>query len=739
MKKTLLSFLFLILVSASSNAQMPIATARQQVTGTTVTVRGIVINGPELGVIRYIQDPSGGIGLYDGALASLALLNRGDSVIATGALFDFQTLLELSPVSNITLISSGNPLPTPQIITPNQMDETRESELVRINNATFSEGGSTFAGNTTYSFTASGETGIIYIRVGSPLIGTQIPISSINLIGICSQFTGVYQLLPRNINDFISQLNINITTAVATNNIVTDGFNLSWTTDINGTSNVKYGLTPNLELGILGNVNLTTNHSFQLTGLESGKIYYCQAFSVVETDTAFAPIKPFGTKSLSSGDIKVYFNSSVNNNYSNGQNAIQLFEAIDDTLIAYIDRAEQSLDLTIYDFDNANISNISTAINAAKDRGVNVRFISDGTQAATNFAVNELLPTIPKILSPTGSNYTIMHNKFVIIDANHNNPNKPIVWTGATNWTDRQINRDPNNVIIIQDQTLARNYKLEFDEMWGDTGVVANLTNSRFGQYKTDNTPHEFNINEKRVQCFFSPSDGVNSKLIETINATTSELYFASMLITRVDIADALNNVALTHTCLGIIDNPSTSSMWNYLQTGMGASNLVSNQDPNEYMHHKYLTVNQGNVPQSVLWTGSHNWSSNANNRNDENTLVIYGTDLANVYFQEFVSRYIEAGGIVLKEKDFSKVSDFNLFPNPCSKNSSLSFLNLDNQNYQITIADVSGRIKLNKTINSFTKIQNLNLSHSQLIEGIYFVKITSGNQSKTTKLIVVE
>jgi hypothetical protein len=213
-----------------------------------------------------------------------------------------------------------------------------------------------------------------------------------------------------------------------------------------------------------------------------------------------APIKPYGTKSLSSGNVKVYFNASVNNDYAVGQNAIQLFEALDDTLIAYIDRAEQSLDVTIYDFDNTNISNISTAIKAAQERGVKVRFISDGSLEATNFAVSELLPTVPKILSPTGTGYTIMHNKFVVIDANHSNPNKPIVWTGATNWTDRQINRDPNNVIIVQDQTLARNYKLEFDEMWGDTGVVANLTNSRFGQYKTDNTPHEFIINGKRVQ-----------------------------------------------------------------------------------------------------------------------------------------------------------------------------------------------------------------------------------------------
>ncbi|MFN5793205.1 MAG: phospholipase D-like domain-containing protein [Bacteroidota bacterium] len=743
MKKNLLSLFLFVIINAPSFAQIPIANARQQISGTSVTVRGVVTNGAELGVIRYIQDPTGAIGLYDATSAAtsaaLALLNRGDSVIATGVIYDFQTLLELSPLTNITVVSTANSLPTPQLITPNQMDESRESELVRINNVSFAAGGSTFADNNTYDFTASGQSGVIYVRTGSPLVGTQIPVSSVNLVGICSQYSGIYQLLPRDINDFIFPLDINITSAVNTSNIVNDGFNLSWTTDIAGSSYVKYGLTPNLELGFLGNAALSTTHSFQLTGLEPGKIYYCQAFSVAENDTAFAPIKPYGTKSLSSGNIKVYFNASVNNNYATAQNAIQLFQAIDDTLIAYIDRAEESLDLTIYDFDNTNISNISTAINAAQERGVKVRFISDGSLEATNFAVSELLPTVPKILSPTGTGYTIMHNKFVVIDANHSNPNKPIVWTGATNWTDRQINRDPNNVIIVQDQTLARNYKLEFDEMWGDTGVVANLTNSRFGQYKTDNTPHEFNINGKRVQCFFSPSDGVNSKLIETINSTTSELYFASMLITRVDIADALNNVAINRTCLGIVDNPSTTTMYNYLLSGMGAGNLVTNIDASEYMHHKYLTVEQSNIPQSILWTGSHNWSSNANNRNDENTLILYGTEFANVYFQEFVSRYIEAGGIVLDDKQFAQNSDLNLFPNPCSKRGSLNFLNLDNRVYQISIYDINGKSILTKSINDLSKFQQLSLSELNLVAGVYMVKIATEKSVVNTKLILTE
>jgi hypothetical protein len=211
------------------------------------------------------------------------------------------------------------------------------------------------------------------------------------------------------------------------------------------------------------------------------------------------------------------------------------------------------------------------------------------------------------------------------------------------------------------------------------------------------------------------------------------------MLITRVDIADALNNVAINRTCLGIVDNPSTTTMYNYLLSGMGTGNLVTNIDANEYMHHKYLTVEQSNIPQSILWTGSHNWSSNANNRNDENTLILYGTEFANVYFQEFVSRYIEAGGIVLNEKQFAQNSDLNLFPNPCSKSASLNFLNLDNQVYQISIYDINGKNILTKSINDLSKFQQLSLSELNLVAGVYMVKIATEKNVLNTKIILTE
>ncbi|MFM7730902.1 MAG: phospholipase D-like domain-containing protein, partial [Flavobacteriales bacterium] len=67
---------------------------------------------------------------------------------------------------------------------------------------------------------------------------------------------------------------------------------------------------------------------------------------------------------------------------------------------------------------------------------------------------------------------------------------------------------------------------------------------------------------------------------------------------------------------------------------------LFVNPDTSIIMHHKYLITDHGQPnadPQ--LWVGSHNWSTNANTRNDENTLVIHDANLVNQYYQEFSSR----------------------------------------------------------------------------------------------------
>ncbi|HMX05513.1 MAG TPA: hypothetical protein PKE14_12645, partial [Chitinophagales bacterium] len=76
MRKLLSTLTLIALTISVSLAQMTIADARLQPVGTSVTVKGIALNGPELGSIRYIQDATGNIAVYSATLVTG--VQRGD-------------------------------------------------------------------------------------------------------------------------------------------------------------------------------------------------------------------------------------------------------------------------------------------------------------------------------------------------------------------------------------------------------------------------------------------------------------------------------------------------------------------------------------------------------------------------------------------------------------------------------------------------------------------------------------
>ena len=104
MKKTIY---FLIAICFILDVQsQDIATARLQGIGAVVTVSGIVTNGDELGPIRYIEDVTAGLAIYDISTNNyLANTLRGDSITISGTLVDYNGLLEMNP-NSIELIQT---------------------------------------------------------------------------------------------------------------------------------------------------------------------------------------------------------------------------------------------------------------------------------------------------------------------------------------------------------------------------------------------------------------------------------------------------------------------------------------------------------------------------------------------------------------------------------------------------------------------------------------------------------
>jgi hypothetical protein len=188
--------------------------------GATVTVKGVVSNGTELGSIRYLQDGTAGIAIYGNTLSSLT---TGDSVTATGVLFDFSGLLELSPTNSFT--DHGPVTPNvPQVIPITSAGEALEAQLVRIENVTFVQSGNFATGNSTVQITNGANTLDVRINGTTNIDGSAIPAGPVTIIGLVGQFNANYQIVPRSTADIIpyvaplTEINVKINGTTALNN-----------------------------------------------------------------------------------------------------------------------------------------------------------------------------------------------------------------------------------------------------------------------------------------------------------------------------------------------------------------------------------------------------------------------------------------------------------------------------------------------------------------------------------------
>ncbi|MBW8361212.1 MAG: T9SS type A sorting domain-containing protein [Kaistella sp.] len=442
-------------------------------------------------------------------------------------------------------------------------------------------------------------------------------------------------------------------------------------------------------------------------------------------------------QALSTGVMNVYFNHPVITSAAQYQPAQDLGSTLDDMLIAYINNCQSTLDIAIYNsYSPSSTTGIAGAINNAYGRGVRVRVVYDGSTSSVMIPL--LNPAIPKLASPTSSSYGIMHNKFVVFDADSSNPNLPWVWTGSTNWTAVQIEGpDKNNAIAIQDQALAQAYKTEFEEMWGSSVLLPNATLSKFGPYKTDNTPHTFVIGGKVVGNYFSPSDGANAQIINVINSANNDIEISTMLITRDDVRSTLINKY--NSGLGIVEavfdtqNPSGNDI-PALKTAIGANKMVQYGGAG-IMHHKFILVDNFNAASDpTVLTGSHNWSASAETKNDENTLVIHDPTIVDQYYQAFLYLYGQAGGTLATAELVSNKKDLMLYPNPTS---GMVFFKADSSLFsskgRVTVYNVVGSRIMER---NFTNMQNASFDLSNAPKGLYFVTVQIGEFSYQAKII---
>lgn len=441
-----------------------------------------------------------------------------------------------------------------------------------------------------------------------------------------------------------------------------------------------------------------------------------------------------------SSHIKIFFTRPVDTTVSSGTPAKFVNQGIDDTLINYINRAKHTLDIAVYDYkQSAGISNIATAINNAYTRGVQVRWIYE--PSISNAGLSQLNSAIPTTYNRAAGNFGIMHNKFMIIDANSSTPSDAYVWTGSCNWDEEQIDSDFNNIIIIQDQPLAQAYLGQFNQMWGSTGALPDTVNAKFSTHKTNLGQHSFTVDGIPISLYFSPSDNTNDHLLSMISSANSQMFFGQYAFTISDNADSIvKKINAGVYTAGIMDDFATNyTAYSTLSPVMGNMLRVYNHGSSIY-HNKFFLVDACDLSSDpTLETGSHNWSQTADTKNDENALIIHDATVANIYYQAFVKDFAVLGGTLATCNLSSGINEntadaaFNLYPNPTHKEFVLATNSIDNSTF--SLQNALGQTILSQNIASVET--HINISH--FAPGIYFVQLKQGDKTTVKQLVITQ
>ena len=426
---------FTLCFAASAQSPEPIADVKGNTASgvplrlnEVVTVRGVITVGGEFGGPSYLQDATAGIAVFGSSFSSAVA--RGDEVVVTGTVSQFNGLTELVNPALDSIVSRGNGV-EPLRVTAAQVAgdglagvELYECLLVRLEGVTVQASG-TWSANTNYPL--SDITGTTEVRIdnNTNLVGLPIPGGAFSLVGVVGQYktsspyTGGYQILPRVQGDVMSS-GPGFSTQPVERSISATSLTIGWTTTLPGTSYISYGATPALELGTLGNAALSLDHELELPGLTPATAYYIRAFSDDGTDTSIAPVFVAGTSSpaSSTGAIGVYFNSSIDPSVAWDDTA-RGNDLLLTRLLIRIAGAHRSIDAAFYNLSSTPGADVANALIAAKGRGLSVRVICEQgnrSNAPFNALAAAGIPVLTDAADPVLKGSGLMHNKFAVFD-----------------------------------------------------------------------------------------------------------------------------------------------------------------------------------------------------------------------------------------------------------------------------------------------------------------------------------
>ncbi len=294
---------------------------------------------------------------------------------------------------------------------------------------------------------------------------------------------------------------------------------------------------------------------------------------ILEVGTYGVYLRSGGDKKLNLlGEVSIpafrcYFNQPGDPRQARKLEEVVLSLSLQAVMVAYIDRARETLDIAMSDFDHPAFVD---AVTRAHKRGIRVRFVTDAR------AVNDEpkaraqfdragVPWITNGRSLDDPSY--MHHKFMVVD-------KLVVLVGHAKGARSHIRINQSFVSIIAPE-VAKIYESELDEMWGSSQVDRRFSTAK----KTRN--HYFcmvqDLHKKvRVDIGFSPSKKptfspltrpLNVILATLIDNATSDIGFMASGFGDIDVGNVIRRGVVQKGIrfYGVFGEPDWSLKYNPL------------------------------------------------------------------------------------------------------------------------------------------------------------------------------
>ena len=219
-------------------------------------------------------------------------------------------------------------------------------------------------------------------------------------------------------------------------------------------------------------------------------------------------------------------------------------------------------------------------------------------------------------------NPAIFHQKFLVRDVHGGAGTKPALLSGSANFTDTDTHANLNHVVVFHDQRVAQEYYSQFNQLReGDFGRGA----------LSALPPRDYLIADVPVRILFSPDNVPELELVKQmlkLRRLDGRVDFAIFTFSNSSTVDeALSMLARAGVKVrGVLDRAMNekrtwSGAWRLKEPGIELY-LPKRSWRLRKVHHKLMVIDDTTVA-----AGSFNYTSDANEFNDENLFVVGSGD----------------------------------------------------------------------------------------------------------------